>query len=471
MTGEDLSVDDLIELKASRIVRPRPPTLTSIPSLLSVFQNEWDALALETFTLRQNLTQTRQELSSALYENDAARRVIARLSRERDEARDALAKIGLNGPVPSNGDGSMQIDSQELPPALIAKVEETQEKYANNPLHIPKLRLTFYTRLSKTRRKRAVPSDWVTAESIETFKPAQISKPTSAGARSVVVDNSGDLALFGGEDGQVCIYSTSDGKVTENFAVRASVTSALWAGNVAVVATAAGTVEGYQGGTKAFSFSSHSGEVTALALHPCGDILASVGIDKCYIFYDLANSTQILRLSTATGKNETPLSEKSTHVASALTSAQFHPDGHLFAAGGMDGQIKVFDVKSGANAANFDETGPIQALDFSENGTWLAAATKGSSSVSIWDLRKSAQIKSIDTGGPATGVCWDYTGQFLASAGSSGITVQQYSKSSKEWSEPLRSALPSVGIAWGNKAQELVALSQEGVVTVFEADS
>ena len=129
-TGEDLTADDLIELKSSRIVRPRPPTLTSIPSLLSVFQNEWDALALETFTLRQHLTQTRQELSNALYENDAARRVIARLSRERDEARDALSKIGINGAATSNGDGAMQIDGQELPAALATKIEETQEKYS-----------------------------------------------------------------------------------------------------------------------------------------------------------------------------------------------------------------------------------------------------------------------------------------------------------------------------------------------------
>lgn len=128
MTNEDLTMDDLVELKASRTVRPRPPTLTSIPSLLSVLQNEWDALALETHTLRQHLTQVRQELSRALYEHDAAVRVITRLSRERDEAREALSRITVNGAPASNGD-TMQVDSQELPGHLIAKVEATQEKY------------------------------------------------------------------------------------------------------------------------------------------------------------------------------------------------------------------------------------------------------------------------------------------------------------------------------------------------------
>ena len=128
VTNEELSIDDLVELKSARTVRPRPPALTSIPSLLSVFQNEWDALALETYTLKQQLVQTRQELSTALYQHDAAVRVIARLSHERDEARDALSKITMNGGPTTNGD-SMQIDEQGLSPELAAKVDSTQERY------------------------------------------------------------------------------------------------------------------------------------------------------------------------------------------------------------------------------------------------------------------------------------------------------------------------------------------------------
>ena len=136
----------------------------------------------------------------------------------------------------------------------------------------------------------------------------------------------------------------------------------------------------------------------------------------------------------------------------------------------MDGQIKLFDVKTGANAADFNETGPIQALSFSENGTWLAAVVRGSNSVSIWDLRKAVQIKTLDTGGPVTGIRWDYTGQFLASAGPSGLAVQQYSKSTKEWSEPLRSAVAGVAVEWGPGAQKLVSVSEEGAVTVLETE-
>lgn len=143
----------------------------------------------------------------------------------------------------------------------------------------------------------------------------------------------------------------------------------------------------------------------------------------------------------------------------------------MLAAGGTNGQIKLFDVKTGDIAATFESSGPIGALSFSENGTWLAAVTKGSSSVTIWDLRKMAAIKTLETGSRVDNVSWDYTGQFLLTGGPSGVTVQSYSKASKEWSEPLKSAVPAVAVAWGEAAQSIVALDGQGVVTVLGAAS
>jgi WD40 repeat protein len=67
-----------------------------------------------------------------------------------------------------------------------------------------------------------------------------------------------------------------------------------------------------------------------------------------------------------------------------LISAAFHPDGHLFAAGGTDGQVKMYHVKTGEFAAGFDCGGPVKAISFSENGIWFSTAIKGSSSVTEW---------------------------------------------------------------------------------------
>lgn len=128
MSGEDLTLDDLLPIKSSRVVRPRPPTLTSIPALLSTFQNEWDALALETYNIREQLARTREELATALYQHDAAVRVIARLTKERDEARDALSKVTVSAGGANNGD-AMAVDAEALPEELAAKVDETQAKF------------------------------------------------------------------------------------------------------------------------------------------------------------------------------------------------------------------------------------------------------------------------------------------------------------------------------------------------------
>lgn len=153
-----------------------------------------------------------------------------------------------------------------------------------------------------------------------------------------------------------------------------------------------------------------------------------------------------------------------------LTTAAFHPDGHLFAAGAADGQIKVFDVKTCDNAANFDLDGAVQDVAFSENGLWFAAVAKGSNSVVIFDLRKegkAAQAKVLEIGGTVDTLRWDYTGQYLAAAGPRGLTISQYKKSTKSWSDVISTAVPATALAWGPQAKSLVTVNSDGVVTIL----
>ncbi|KAF3046301.1 hypothetical protein E8E11_007034 [Didymella keratinophila] len=432
VTGEDLSVEDLIELKSPQVVSPRPPNLTSIPALLSAFQNEWDAIVLETHTLKQQLAQTRQELSTALYQNDAATRVVARLTRERDEAREALSNVTISGG--SNGD-AMQVDGQALPEELVAKVDKTQQQ------------------LFATRRKRPIPEGWATSEVVSAFDVTSSSEPLYPGSSAVSVDATGDLALFGGADGVAGVYSTSQQKVVQVLKAGSPVTATTWWGSRAVVATAAGTVKIFEDGNEIAQLGSHAGAVTSLSLHPSGAILASGAADKRVAYYDLESFKTVSQIYTEAD----------------ITASSFHVDGFLFFVGSSDGKIRIFDVKTGASMAELETGSPVAAISFSENGTWFAVAQKGSAQVSIWDIRKQNVIKVLDAGSPVENVKWDYTGQFLAAAGSGSISVQQYTKASKSWSEPVRKAVPAKDVAWGANAGSLVALTSEGGLSILSS--
>ncbi|KAJ9613556.1 hypothetical protein H2200_003498 [Cladophialophora chaetospira] len=437
ITGETLTAEDLIDLKSPNVVYPRPPQMTSIPAMLSLFQNEWDALALQTYTLQQNLHQARQELSTALYENDAAVRVIAQLTKERDEARTALAQLDVRqgAPATTNGD-AMQVDSAPLPENIVEKIENVQAT------------------LSKTRRKRPVPEEWATSESIATYTPKLTSEPYFPGGTVLAVHEGGDSVLVTGTNGVAGVVSLSENRLLHSLKVgKGYVTSGIWARDRAIIATSTGSIKVFEEDQEVGSFAAHAGSANAVALHPSGTILGSVGEDRSYALYDLESGNVLNRVFSD----------------SALKCAQFHPDGHLLAAGSADGQIKIFQITTGAEAATFDLGGPVRSIFFSENGIWVAGVVEGASSISIWDLRKTAAIATIDTGSPIDSIAWDYTGQFLAIAGVEGVSVQQYAKATKEWSEILKRGISATRVAWGRNAQSLVTVDGDGTVTTLAA--
>lgn len=159
-------MEELIEIKTPGIVKPKPPSATSIPATLKTMQDEWDALMLHTFTQRQQLQTARQELSHALYQHDAACRVIARLNKEVTAAREALATL------------KPQAGIMAAPTAHQAAIGAEATGYASKPVEqagmtpdvIKKLqdKATVLTQERK-KRGRTVPEDLVTHDQIRDF--------------------------------------------------------------------------------------------------------------------------------------------------------------------------------------------------------------------------------------------------------------------------------------------------------------
>lgn len=116
------------------------------------------------------------------------------------------------------------------------------------------------------------------------------------------VNSAGDLAIVGGPDGAASIYSLSQKAVVQTLKTDGAVTGAVWAGDKAVVGSAAGSVKVFENGAEVASFSSHAGEVTDVAVHATGDIIASVGVDKSYVLYDLSSNSAVTQIFTDAGK-------------------------------------------------------------------------------------------------------------------------------------------------------------------------
>eukprot|EP01147_Barroeca_monosierra_P009068 gene9068-1382_t len=137
VSGEELDITELIPVKGHSIVTPRAPNATSIPTLLKTFQDEWDAQMLETFELKKHVMELRQELTHSLYQHDASCRLIARLTRERDQAREALvslqqqqAAVEVPSQQQSNTTESNQPNETEspLPEEVVASITATHKK-------------------------------------------------------------------------------------------------------------------------------------------------------------------------------------------------------------------------------------------------------------------------------------------------------------------------------------------------------
>lgn len=338
-----------------------------------------------------------------------------------------------------------------------SKIGSRRPRRSLSPFHFisfPLLVLTQGDRKSATRRKRTIPADWATPETVSTFTVLSASEPLFSGCTSIDLDASGSFALLGGSDGNAGIYSIPEQSILTplNGGDGGAIVDALWVGKKPITASASGVIRIWdEAGSGSAAINTHAGGVTALALHPRDDILGSVGADKSWVLHDLDTAKSVVQV----------------YGESELTSAHFHPDGHLFATGTFS-SVAIYDVRTTALGAAFGPlSGPVASLHFSENGYWLALAVEGESAVEIWDLRKMAQVKALDIGTRVQSVRWDWSGQYVAAAGPSGVSVQHYAKGSKSWSEVVRAGVPSVATAWGPRGGSLATVSKEGVVTVL----
>jgi len=457
VNGQELSIEELIEIKVPTIVKPKPPSATSIPAVLKTLQDEWDALMLYSFTQRQQLQTARQELSHALYQHDAACRVIARLNKEVTAAREALATLKPQAGIATISAPAIASEARDSAAQPVEQAGMTVEV-------IQKLqdKATVLTQERK-KRGRTVPEELVSADKIRGFLTLA-SHPSlhSASVPGILAldINCSDQSkiLTGGNDKNVTVFNKDTEqiitvlkghtkKVTkviyhpdEDTVISASPDMAIRIWNVPTSQTQ-------------LLLRCHDGPVTGLSLHPTGDYVLSTSSDRHWAFSDIRTGRLLTKVPDT--------------AEIGLTTAQFHPDGLIFGIGTEDSQVKIWDLKEQSNVANFPgHTGPITAISFSENGYYLATAADDAC-VKLWDLRKLKNFKTIqlDDGYEVKDLCFDQSGTYLAIA---GTDIRIYL--CKAWQELKvfndHTAM-ATGIRFGRHAQFLASTSMDRTLKLY----
>lgn len=417
LNGEKLSLDMLIEVKTTPLAKPRPPSATSIPAILKSLQDEWDAVMLHSFTLRQQLQTARQELSHALYQHDAACRVIARLTKEVTAAREALATLKPQAAIGAPVAPATPSHAPPAAPAAKATADGPQKETGMTEDILQKLqeKAATLTSLRKQRGKK-IPEELVGSELVRNYR----TQSSHVGLHSASVPGilcmdiqavDTNKILTGGNDKNAVVFNKETEQVVALLKGHSKrVTDAIFhpADEFVFTSSPDTTVRTWHV-TTAQSLQvirAHEGAVSGLSLHPTGDFLLSCSSDTHWAFSDIKTGNVVVKVGDTSG--------------AGLTCAQFHPDGLIFGTGTSDSEIRVWDLKDRNNVANFPgHSGPISSLAFSENGYYLATSADDAS-VKLWDLRKLKNFKTInlDDGYEVKGLSFDQSGTYLAVAGS-----------------------------------------------------
>ncbi|GAB9473883.1 Ferric reduction oxidase 8 [Globisporangium polare] len=408
------------------------PESASIPQLLSLFQNEWDGVVLESFTLKKHLEKTRQELSHALYQHDAACRVIARLNEENAALRTKLSTRSTTASASANGDDvDMESEVAGLSVEAVATIESKQKELA-------KKRKDFKKKEAPAKAELLAGLDsWAVASS-HTLHDSD--KP---GVLSVAIDAKQPTRVAtGGVDKHAKVFDTKTQQIVATLSghsKKVSHTAFHPTADLIVTASHDKTVKLWSpkestGYGVAHTLEGHDDAVTSASIHATGDYLISASLDASWGFHDL-RSGKLLGRCFLNGESS---DLKKSNAGNEALAIQFHPDGGIFGTGSKTKLLQMWDVKSFTNVATFEgHTAQVNTLSFSENGYQLASGAQDGI-VKFWDLRKLKSYFEIDlndlshsttTGGskkkmgPIHEVSYDASGSYMAVAGGGYLQI------------------------------------------------
>lgn len=426
---------------ADKAIQPRTQAGTSIPGLVNLLQSDWDGLMMEIHTLKQNLSVTRQELSQALYQHEAACRVIARLLKERNQAREDLAK--LKGIREAAGE-KMQIEG--INENLKKKFDELSNA------------------LSEARRTRKPPTDLIKEDGLSKFKETEsINVHTKAITSLKISKFNENFILTGGKDGMAHIYDLEKNIKVVSIEDKKKVTSVAFVKNSSlntITCSSDGSANLWEitsdYTTKSlYTITGHTKSISACSVHPYNDYSLFFSKDGTWSLHNLPEKKLIQTLEV---KDRIP-----------ICCGEVHPDGLMVGAGLKDGVVMVWDIRTqGACQETKLHTGPVTVLNYSEKGYQMITVGKNEGGVYLWDLRKLGQeeplmIESKEVS-HIKGAAFDQYGMYL---GLCGDIVELYKVKNASRAAHMGQG-PFTRLSFGEKNTWLAVGTEEGTIKIFK---
>jgi pre-mRNA-processing factor 19 len=401
--------------------KPKSLNHSGIPGTINDLKNEWDSMVLETFELKKHLENVRKQLAHALYQHDAACRVISRLIQERDESRQQLQltqeqlsdfkkNVGTHGLVTTN-DENVANNAQSAPQADTSHAHE-QESCGIYPGLVKRMEERS-DELHQMRKSRKKPNDYFKVSELENLTetgsyPLHSSTDPGISCLDIYKGDSGHKYICtGGNDGTAIIFDNSTQKVVAKLSnpdTTKRVTGVQFSQSGVLVSKQDGVAEYWK-----VDFDSQSNGVltTELAQSVQGyhGAVASLHPLNPYFVYGAKNDAWgMFNLETGVKLCEVPID-----VDAHLSSIAVHPDGLMVATGYSNGIVNIWDVRSQQKAATREEhKSAVTSLKFSEKAIHLASASHKEPAAVIWNMKKpqnaphklafgaSSTIRSID---------------------------------------------------------------------------
>ena len=391
-----------------KIGKPKSLNEAGIPGVLDTLQTEWDTLVLEAHKLRKDLDSNRKTLANTLYQHDAACRVIARLMKERDEARQALAMT-----QDKLADYKDKFINNNLKEESKSKdnVENYEDQYEQENCGIyPELN-TKMTELSQNlfavRKTKKKPDNYYKSTDFNNLKENgryPLHSSSSPGVLSLDINRAEcNFVCTGGNDGKVVVFDWNSRNVVSSLINQNNNSSVLgveFTSNGILLTRSDGMVEYWT-----VDLYSESWDLKRQIKGTEGIISKVHPLHPYFIYSSSINSWGMFNMETGSKLVQVDLENNEE-----LSCVTVHPDGLMMATGSNNGVIRLWDIRSQTVAATLEEhKGPVKNLRFSEKAIHLISSAENENTPLLWNLKKlnkspphklihssSSKINSID---------------------------------------------------------------------------